>query len=61
MISMGLTRLEAQAGMQSTDEALRVADSAIKLGMIPPEEREQFASASRGCEAMLAERKEGGP
>jgi hypothetical protein len=54
-IKSRLCKLESQAGTRPTAEALRIADSAIKLGMIQPEEREQFAREWRGFEAMLAE------
>jgi len=54
-IKTRLNKLEVQAGTRISAEALRIADSAIMLGMIQPEEREQFAREWRGFEAMLAE------
>ena len=53
-IKSRLEKLETRAGTRPTADALRIADSAIKLGMIPPEEREQFAKNWRGFEAELA-------
>ena len=58
-IKSRLCKLENQAGTRPTAEALRIAVSAIKLGMIPPEEREQFAKNWRGFEHAL-ERLEAG-
>ena len=53
-----LTKLEIASGTRPSAEALRVADSAIKLGMILPEEREEFARTWPGFEAVLAELRE---
>lgn len=57
-IKSRLNKLEIETGARATAEALRIADSAIELGMITPEEREQFAKNWRGFEAMLAELRE---
>lgn len=51
-------KLENQAGARPTAEALRIADSAIELGLARPEEREEFARCWRGFEAELAELRE---
>ncbi|NCC05340.1 MAG: hypothetical protein EOM37_15190 [Proteobacteria bacterium] len=52
-IKTRLNKLEVQAGTRISAEALRIADSAIMLGMIQPEEREQFAKNWRGFEHAL--------
>lgn len=48
-----LDKLEVRAGAKPSPEALKIADSAIRLGMIQPEEREQFAKDWRGFENLL--------
>ena len=48
-----LDKLEVQAGAKPTPEGLKAADSAIRLGMIQPEEREQFARDWKGFEHAL--------
>lgn len=52
-IKSRLCKLENQAGTRPTADALRISDSAIELGMIPPEERELFAKNWRGFEHAL--------
>ena len=53
-----LAKLEVQAGTRPSPDALRIADSAIRLGMIQPEQREEFARTWPGFEAVLAEMRE---
>lgn len=57
-IKTRLDKLEIQAGTKPSAEALRVADSAIKLGLILQEQREEFARTWPGFEAVLAELRE---
>ena len=52
-IKTRLNKLEVQAGAKPSPEALKIADSAIRLGMIQPEQREQFARDWRGFENLL--------
>ena len=58
-IKSRLDKLEVRAGAKPSAEALRIADSAIRLGMIAPEQREQFAASWRGFEHALEELQEG--
>ena len=52
-IKTRLDKLEIRAGAKPSPEALKIADSAIKLGMIEEGQREQFARDWRGFEALL--------
>lgn len=57
-IKSRIVRLEEALSGVTSAEALRIADDAVARGLIPPEEREEFAKSWRGFEAIVGELRE---